>query len=82
MVCQVLNMGGHPLTVASTVDWNPRTYEEVLDPHSTPYDAYCVSKKFAEKALWKFAEEHPEISVASGESFLNIRYDHQLIRQL
>lgn len=46
-------------------DWNPQTYEEVSGPHATLYDAYCVSKKLAEQAVWKFAKENPEISVAS-----------------
>ena len=31
---------------------------------------YSVAKKLAEKALWKFAEEHQDLNLVSGESLV------------
>ncbi|KAL6895739.1 NAD(P)-binding protein [Trichoderma longibrachiatum] len=46
--------------VYSEKDWNPITYEEAADPSTDGVTAYCASKALAERAVWKWAEEHPD----------------------
>ena len=43
------------------VDWNTTTKEDVLNAPRDDFIAYTTSKVLAERALWKFAETHPEI---------------------
>ncbi|KAL6851828.1 NAD(P)-binding protein [Trichoderma novae-zelandiae] len=45
-------------------DWNPITYEEAADPSTDGVTAYCASKALAERAVWKWAEEHPDAPFA------------------
>jgi hypothetical protein len=42
-------------------DWNPVTEEETVI--ASPFVAYMGAKTLAEKAVWKFAEEHKHVDV-------------------
>lgn len=42
-------------------DWNPITEEETLV--SSPFLAYAGAKTLAEKAVWKFADEHKHVDI-------------------
>lgn len=44
-------------------DWNPITREEALKSGS--FGAYTASKTFAERALWEFADEYPELDITT-----------------
>ncbi|KAJ7070392.1 hypothetical protein B0H15DRAFT_114849 [Mycena belliarum] len=44
-------------------DWNPITREETLKANHVV--AYSGAKKFAEVALWEWAEKHPHVDVTS-----------------
>ncbi|THH21482.1 hypothetical protein EW146_g93 [Bondarzewia mesenterica] len=46
-------------------DWNTLTYEDVTKPGTHPYFAYAASKTLSEKAAWKFAQENPDIDLAT-----------------
>jgi len=39
-------------------DWNPTAYEDAIQPGLPPPFVYAASKKLAEKAAWKYAEEN------------------------
>ncbi|TFB06973.1 NADPH-dependent methylglyoxal reductase GRE2 [Trichoderma ghanense] len=41
-------------------DWNPITYEQAADPSTDGVTAYCASKALAERAVWKWVEDHPD----------------------
>ena len=51
-----------------STDWNPLTGE---DAHKIQDDmtTYAISKALAEKALWKFAEEHEDLNLVSSKYF-------------
>ena len=51
----------------SSLDWNPATKEEALDGTRDPMFVYAAAKTLAEKEVWKFASEHPDIDVATSE---------------
>jgi len=42
-------------------DWNPATVDDVLASHHHPWWVYSASKAIAEREVWKFADEHPEV---------------------
>jgi hypothetical protein len=44
------------------VDWNPITKEEILSGVDK-MGTYSGTKTFAERAVWDFAAEHPDINV-------------------
>lgn len=47
-------------------DWNPQTYEESIDPKTSPVLAYRGSKKFAELEAWNFIEkEKPTFDIVT-----------------
>jgi nucleoside-diphosphate-sugar epimerase len=46
----------------SDKDWNPLSEEVAVDLGNGTL-VYTVAKTQAEKALWKFAEEHPELNL-------------------
>ena len=52
----------------SDKDWNPLTEERALDSGNGLL-VYSVAKAQAEKALWKFAEGHPELNLTTGMSW-------------
>jgi len=54
--------------LVTSADWNPLTVEDARRIQNDMI-TYSVSKKLAEKALWKFAEEHPDLNFVSGECF-------------
>ena len=56
-----------PVIKAPVTDkhWNSLTEGAVLDPGNEIL-VYMVTKTHAEKALWKFAEEHPELNLTSS----------------
>ncbi|KAH7913248.1 hypothetical protein BJ138DRAFT_1099615 [Hygrophoropsis aurantiaca] len=43
--------------------WNPVTQEEAI--HSDNFTAYKAAKKYAEKTVWQFAEEHKNIDITT-----------------
>ncbi|KAL4894687.1 pyridoxal phosphate-dependent transferase [Aspergillus ambiguus] len=45
-----------PGFVYTGTHWNPLTYDEAVDPSSTPVTGYRGSKKFAELEAWSFIE--------------------------
>lgn len=52
----------------SDKDWNPLTEEYVLSLGDATL-VYTVGKTQGEQALWKFAEEHPELNLTGGTSW-------------
>ena len=48
-------------------DWNPLSEERALASGNGPL-VYSVAKTQAEKALWKFSEEHPELNLTTSTS--------------
>ncbi|KAI0043317.1 NAD-P-binding protein [Auriscalpium vulgare] len=46
-------------------DFGTATYEEALKPENAGFPVYAASKALAEKALWKFVGEHPDLDVAT-----------------
>jgi hypothetical protein len=48
-----------------TIEWNPSTLEDALANPQDPILVYCISKTLAERALWKFSEEHPDINITT-----------------
>jgi len=48
-------------------DWNPVTEERAL-ASGNGILVYTVAKTQAEQALWKFAEEHPELNLTTSMS--------------
>lgn len=48
-------------------DWGDTTEEEILSgKHGSTWE-YMASKILAEKATWKFAEEHPSLDVTTSK---------------
>jgi len=43
-------------------DWNPITKEQVL-AGADPFSTYSGTKTFAERAVWEFVAEHPDVNV-------------------
>lgn len=56
----------------SSEDWNPVTKEEGLSGTLSPMGVYGASKKFAELAVWEWAEAHPHVEVTTSTCFLRI----------
>ena len=54
----------------SDKDWNPLTEEQALALGSGTL-VYTVAKTQAERALWKFAEEHPEVNLTTSTSMFH-----------
>ena len=52
--------GKRPGYVYDEKDWNPVSYEEAADPSTPGVVAYCASKALAERAIWKWTEEHKD----------------------
>ena len=46
-------------------DWNTLSEETALSSGNATL-VYTVAKTQAEQALWKFAEEHPELNLTTG----------------
>jgi nucleoside-diphosphate-sugar epimerase len=38
--------------------WNPQTYEQSIDKHTSAVVAYRGSKKFADLEAWNYVQEH------------------------
>ena len=52
--------------VFRTTDWNPVTKEDGL--HSDMKQVtYAASKKYAELAVWEWAEAHPDVDVTTSK---------------
>lgn len=47
--------------------WGELNEEEFLKNQEDKYYVYFTAKIKAEKSLWEFAAEHPEIGVATGK---------------
>lgn len=44
-------------------DWNPVTKEDAASGNS--WVVYAAAKKFAEQAVWEWAEQHPHVDVTT-----------------
>ena len=52
-----------------STDWNPVTKENAL--HSDEKRIiYAASKKYAELAVWEWAEAHPDVDVTTSKSII------------
>jgi nucleoside-diphosphate-sugar epimerase len=49
--------------------WNDTTAEEALVSGLPTLLLYAASKALAEKEVWKFADEHPDLNITTGQSF-------------
>lgn len=54
------------------LDWNPMSLEAARAPGTNHVVVYGAAKTLAEREIWKFAEEHPEIDVTTS-AFPSIR---------
>lgn len=50
------------------LDWNPITKEAAMSGTLSPMAVYSASKKFAELAVWEWAEAHPHVEVTTSRS--------------
>jgi nucleoside-diphosphate-sugar epimerase len=76
---------GEKLTYTAA-DWNGITQEQALEQGRDPGYIYSASKSLAEQEVWKFADEHPDINVTTGQfrppfSALALVYLHQSFRR-
>lgn len=55
-------------------DWGTTTDEEFEQQKDNKFYVYFAAKLKAELALFDFAEEHPEIQVATGQYLPFIKY--------
>jgi len=46
-------------------DWGHITEDEAKDPSRDPLFVYLASKLLAERALWEFVKEHPQLDVVT-----------------
>ena len=44
-------------------DWNPITREQIFTETLDPLSSYAGSKTLAERAVWEFVAEHPDINI-------------------
>lgn len=51
-------------------EWTPITKEYVLNNKVDEGPIYIAQKVYSERAVWEFAEKHPDVEVASSRSFL------------
>ena len=51
-------------------DWNPLREDVALSTGNGTL-VYTVAKTQAERALWKFAEDHPELNLTTGVSWIS-----------
>lgn len=49
-------------------DWNPVTREQALSQPDNDSLAYLASKTLAERAVWKLADENPDLNITTGVS--------------
>ena len=59
------NLGN--LSALTNEDWNPSTVEQDLDGTRDPGFIYSAAKTAAEREVWKFADEHPDVDVTTCE---------------
>ena len=52
-----------------SVDWNPVTKEDAL-LSDNKHIIYAASKKYAELAVWEWAEAHPDVDVTTSKSII------------
>ena len=50
----------------SLIDWNPVTKENALHA-GNKFVVYAASKKYAELAVWEWAEAHPHVDVTTSK---------------
>ena len=55
--------------VFPSTDWNPVTKEDALHDEDSNV-AYQASKKYAELAVWEWAEAHPDVDVTTSKSII------------
>ncbi|KAI0730587.1 hypothetical protein C8Q76DRAFT_332939 [Earliella scabrosa] len=46
-------------------DWGEASRDDLANGDHPPFHVYCGSKILSEKAAWEFAEEHPELDLAT-----------------
>ncbi|KAI0048239.1 NAD-P-binding protein [Auriscalpium vulgare] len=57
--------GAHSGRKFTEDDWAEITLEDGRTADASPFVAYTVAKTFAEKAIWDFAKEHPDVDVTT-----------------
>lgn len=62
--------------VLTDKDFNPATVEETLSGKHNPFWVYCAVKALSERAVWKFADEHPEIDISTSKQSFCTRKRH------
>jgi len=54
-----------PRSVVTEDDWNPSTREEALENGQNSRFVYWASKTLAERAVWEFSDQHPDINITT-----------------
>ena len=55
-----------------TIAWASVTKEQAVAPDANPFVTYIGEKKYAELAVWEFADKHPHVDITSGSHRLPI----------
>ena len=53
-------------------DYNNSTVEDLKASVGNPMLTYTIAKTLAEREVWKFADEHPEIDITTSESMSKV----------
>ena len=61
---------GRLIRVFPSTDWNPVTKEDGLESDEKQV-TYAASKKYAELAVWEWAEAHPDVDVTTSKSIIS-----------
>jgi nucleoside-diphosphate-sugar epimerase len=64
----IVTVAGDPTVKGSAFGpehWNPVTKEEALQSGAGKFDIYSAAKKYAELAVWEWAEAHPHVDVTT-----------------
>ena len=62
------DLGSESNYVFPFTDWNPVTKEDALG-NKDEWAAYNASKKYAELAVWEWADAHPHVDVTTSELY-------------
>ncbi|KAI0064957.1 NAD-P-binding protein [Artomyces pyxidatus] len=53
-------------------DYSTLSFEGLMKPDVTMFEIYCASKSLSERALWRFAVDHPDLDITTVHSPLLI----------
>ena len=65
------------LTSLRWADWNPITKEAILSG-ADPMATYSGTKTFAERAVWEFAAEHPDLNITVCKCRFFVLYEEDV----